>query len=117
MKLQAEKKLGMQLTTVKQQHSKTQEVLKEKENQLEKLQAQLKMTQGSFEEEMKKLKGQITTLEESNAKKASALLSTNTDRPTGIILILLYHKALSEKGDFFPQVFAVSILGAVFVCF
>lgn len=92
----------MQLTTVKQQQSKTQEVLKEKENQLEKLQAQLKTTQGSFEEEMKNLKGQITTLEESNAKKASDLLSTNTDGPTGIILILLYHKALSEKGDFFP---------------
>lgn len=108
----------MQLTTVKQLHSKTQEALKEKENQLAKLQAQLKTTQGSFEEEMKNLKGQITTLEESKAKKASDLLSTNTDRPTGIILILLYHKALSKKGDFFfHQVFAVSISGAVFVCF
>lgn len=104
----------MQLTTVKQQHSKTQEVLKEKENQLENLQAQLKTTQGSFEEEMKKLKGQITTLDESNAKKASDLLSTNTDRPTGIILILLYHKGDPPQP---PQVFAVSILGAVFVCF
>lgn len=110
MKLQAEKKLEMQLTTVKQQHSKTQEALKEKENQLEKLQAQLKTTQGSFEEEMKNLKGQITTLEESNAKKASDLLSTNTDGPTGIILILLYHKALSEKGDFFsPSICCISL--------
>lgn len=70
LKLQAEKKLEMQLSAVKQQHSKTQEAVKEKEGQLEKLQAQLKTTQGSFEEELKRLQGQITTLEQSNAKKA-----------------------------------------------
>lgn len=68
--MQAEKKLEMQLSAVKQQHSKTQEAVKEKEGQLEKLQAQLKTTQGSFEEELKRLAGQITTLEQSNAKKA-----------------------------------------------
>lgn len=71
MKLQAEKKLEMQLSAIKQQHSKTQETAKAKEGQLEKLQAQLKTTQGSFEEELKRLKGQITTLEQTNAKKAS----------------------------------------------
>lgn len=70
LKLQAEKKLEMQLSAVKQQHSKTQEAVKEKEGQLEKLQAQLKTTQGSFEEELKRMQGQITTLEQSNAKKA-----------------------------------------------
>lgn len=68
----------MQLTTGEQQHSKTQEALKEKENQLEKLRAQLKAAQGSFEEEMKKLKGQIGELQEFNVKKASSILNTNT---------------------------------------
>lgn len=71
LKLQAEKKLEMQLSAVKQQLSKTQETVKEKEGQLEKLQAQLKTSQGSFEEQLKRLKGQITTLEQTNVKKAS----------------------------------------------
>lgn len=59
--------------TVGQQHSKTQEALKEKENQLETLRAQFKTAQGSFEEEMKKLKGQIAELQEVNVKKASSI--------------------------------------------
>lgn len=61
----------MQLSSVKQQHSTSQETVKQKEGQLEKLQVQLKTTQGSFEEELKRLKGQISTLEQTNAKKAS----------------------------------------------
>lgn len=69
----------MQLTTVEQQRSKTQEALKEKENQLEKLGAQFKTAQGSSEEEMKKLKGQIAELQEVNVKKASSIYRTNTD--------------------------------------
>lgn len=72
-KCQTEKKLKMQLTTVEQQHSKAQEALKEKENQLEKLRAQLKTAQGSFEEEVKKLKGQVAELQEVNVKKASSI--------------------------------------------
>lgn len=63
----------MQLTTVEQQHSKTQEALKDKESQLEKLRAQLKTAQGSFEEETKKLKGQVAELQEVNVKKASSI--------------------------------------------
>lgn len=70
----------MQLSAIKQQHSKTQETVKEKESQLEKLQAQLKTTQGSFEEELKRLKGQITTLEQTNAKKASDISKWNQTR-------------------------------------
>lgn len=65
--------MNVQLMTVGQQHSKTQEALKEKENQLEKLQAQFKTAQGSFEEEMKKLKSQIAELQEVNVKKASRI--------------------------------------------
>lgn len=65
--------MNVQLMTVGQQHSKTQEALKEKENQLEKLRAQFKTAQGSFEEEMKKLKGQIAELQEVNVKKASCI--------------------------------------------
>lgn len=71
---QAEKKLKGQLTSLEQQHSKTQGALKEKENEVEKLQTQLKTTQGSFEEEMKKLKGRLTELQEVNAKKVSSSL-------------------------------------------
>lgn len=70
--------------TVEQQHSKTQEALKDKENQLEKLRAQFKTAQGSFEEEMKKLKGQIAELQEVNAKKASSISITNTGMHTVI---------------------------------
>lgn len=63
----------MQLTTLEQQHSKTQEAVKEKETELEKLRAQLKTAQGSFEGEMKKLKGQVAQLQEVNVKKASSI--------------------------------------------
>lgn len=68
---QAEKRLKVQLTSAEQQHLKAQEGLKEKQNQLEKLQAQLKTVQGNFEVETKKLKGQIAELQENGAKKAS----------------------------------------------
>lgn len=68
---QAEKRLNVQLTSAEQQQLKAQEGLKEKQNQLEKLQAQLKTVQGNFELETKKLKGQIAELQENGAKKAS----------------------------------------------
>lgn len=68
---QVEKRLKVQLTSVEQQQLNVQEVLKEKQNQLEKLQAQLKTVQGSFEVETKKLKGQIAELQENGAKMAS----------------------------------------------
>lgn len=58
-----------QLTLLEQQHSKTQETLKEKEKEMEKLWAQLTTAQGSFEEEMKKLKGQVMELQGVNVKK------------------------------------------------
>lgn len=61
----------MQLTSAEQQHLKAQEELKEKQNRLEKLQAQLKTVQGNFEVDTKKLKGQIAELQENGAKKAS----------------------------------------------
>lgn len=61
----------MHLASVEQQQLEAQAVLKEKENQLEKLQAQLKTVQGSFEVETKKLKGQIAELQENGARKAS----------------------------------------------
>lgn len=61
----------MQLTSVEQQQLNAQEVLKEKQSQLEKLQAQLKTVQGNFEVETKKLKGQIAELQENGAKRAS----------------------------------------------
>lgn len=63
--------MKVQLTSAEQQHLKAQEGLKEKHNQLEKLQAQLKTVQGNFEVETKKLKGQIAELQENGAKKAS----------------------------------------------
>lgn len=72
-KCQAEKKLKVQLTTLEQQHSKTLEALKEKANESEKLRAQLKTAQGSFEEEMKKLKAQLAQLQEANVKTASRI--------------------------------------------
>lgn len=68
---QAEKRLNVQLTSAEQQQLKAQEGLKEKQNQFEKLQAQLKTVQGNFEVETKKLKGQIAELQENGAKKAS----------------------------------------------
>lgn len=68
---QAETRLKVQLTSAEQQQLKAQEGLKEKQNHLEKLQAQLKTVQGNFEVETKKLKGQIAELQENGAKKAS----------------------------------------------
>ena len=73
---QAEKQLKGQLSSVEKQQSKTQETLKEKENELEKLRAQLKTAQGSFEVEMKKLNRQVTESQEVNAKKVSSILFT-----------------------------------------
>lgn len=61
----------MQLTSVEQQQVKAQEGLKERQNQLEKLQAQHKTVQGSLEVEAKKLKVQIAELQENGAQKAS----------------------------------------------
>lgn len=69
-----EKKLKVQLTTSEQQHSKTQEALKEKETEVEKVRAQLKAAQGSFEEEVKKLKSKVAELNEVNAKMVSSAL-------------------------------------------
>lgn len=69
---QVEKSLTAKLTSLEQQHSKTQEVLKEKENSVQKLQAQLKATQGSFEQDRKKLQGQVAELKEVGVKKASS---------------------------------------------
>lgn len=63
----------MQLTSLEQQHTKTQETLREKENELEKLRTQLKMTQGSLEEQIKKLNGQVTELKEAGVKKVSTV--------------------------------------------
>lgn len=70
-KWQAEKRLKEQLMSVEQQQVKAQEGVKEKQNQLEKLQAQLQTVQGCFEVEAKKLKGQIAEFQENGAKKAS----------------------------------------------
>lgn len=72
-KCQAEKKLKAQLASLEQQNSKTQEALKKKENDLEKLRAQLKTTQGSFEEETKKLNDKVAELQEVNVKKVSSI--------------------------------------------
>lgn len=80
----------MQLSTVEQQHSKAQEALKERGNQLEKVQAQLKATQGSFEEETKKLKCQIAEFQECNVKKASRILTVSTR------LIFLYFDGIVD---------------------
>lgn len=63
----------MQLTLLEQQHTKTQETLREKENELEKLRMQLKTTRGSLEEEIKKLNGQVTELKEAGVKKVSTV--------------------------------------------
>lgn len=78
-KCQAEKKLKAQLASLVQQHSKTQEVLKEKEKDSEKLQVQLKTAQGSFEEEMKKLRGKVAELQEVNVKKVSSIPNSSNE--------------------------------------
>lgn len=76
----------MQLTSLEQQHTKTQETLKEKEKELEKLRAQLKSTQGSLEEEIKKLKGQVTELQEAGVKKVSSIFKLTKE--TCIVYLL-----------------------------
>uniref|UniRef100_A0A674EY72 Early endosome antigen 1 n=1 Tax=Salmo trutta TaxID=8032 RepID=A0A674EY72_SALTR len=63
-------RLNMQLTALTEQHTKTQEALKEKEKGVQQLQAQLTTAQGSFSQEKKKLESQVTKLQGSHAKKA-----------------------------------------------
>lgn len=77
----------MQLTSLEQQHTKTQETLREKENELEKLRTQLKMTQGSLEEEIKKLNGQVTELKEAGVKKVSTVFKLRKE--TSIVHLLI----------------------------
>uniref|UniRef100_A0A4W5LTG0 Early endosome antigen 1 n=1 Tax=Hucho hucho TaxID=62062 RepID=A0A4W5LTG0_9TELE len=72
--LQAEKGLNMQLTALTEQHTKTQEALKEKEKGVQQLQAQLTTAQGSFSQEKKKLESQVTELQGSHAKKEEGRL-------------------------------------------
>uniref|UniRef100_A0A8C7UMS3 Early endosome antigen 1 n=1 Tax=Oncorhynchus mykiss TaxID=8022 RepID=A0A8C7UMS3_ONCMY len=59
-----------ELTALTEQHTKTQEALKEKEKGVQQLQAQLTTAQGSFSQEKKKLESQVTELQGSHAKKA-----------------------------------------------
>lgn len=68
-KCQAEKKLKVQLTSVEQLHAKTQGTLKVKETELEKIQTELKTVKGSLEEEVKKLHGRVTELQDACVKK------------------------------------------------
>lgn len=77
----------MQLTSLEQQHTKTQETLREKENELEKLRTQLKMTQGSLEEEIKKLNGQVTELKEAGVKKVSTVFKLRKE--TSVVHLLI----------------------------
>lgn len=70
-KCQAEKKLKAQLTSLEQQHSKTREALKDKEDEVGKQRELLKTMQKSLEDEVKKLKGQVTQLQEAGVKKVS----------------------------------------------
>uniref|UniRef100_A0AAZ3NM84 Early endosome antigen 1 n=1 Tax=Oncorhynchus tshawytscha TaxID=74940 RepID=A0AAZ3NM84_ONCTS len=67
---QAEKGLKMQLTVLTEQHTKTQEALKEKEKGVQQLQTQLKTAQGSFNQENKKLESQVSELQGAHARKA-----------------------------------------------
>lgn len=84
LKCQAEKKLKVQLTSVEQQHSKTQGALKVKETELEKIQMELKTIKASLEEEVTKLQGQVTELQEARVKKVrSQIIQTKIkDRKT-----------------------------------
>uniref|UniRef100_A0A673X382 Early endosome antigen 1 n=1 Tax=Salmo trutta TaxID=8032 RepID=A0A673X382_SALTR len=65
-----EKGLKMQLTVLTEQHTKTQDALKEKEKGVQQLQTQLKTAQGSFNQENKKLESQVSELQGAHAKKA-----------------------------------------------
>lgn len=77
----------MQLTSLEQQHTKTQETLREKENELEKLRMQLKTTQGSLEEEIKKLNGQVTELKEAGVKKVSTVFKLRREKKSIVHLL------------------------------
>ena len=66
---QAEKGLKMQLTVLTEQHTETQEALKEKEKGVQQLQTQLKTAQGSFNQENKKLESQVSELQGAHARK------------------------------------------------
>uniref|UniRef100_A0A8C8MB57 Early endosome antigen 1 n=1 Tax=Oncorhynchus tshawytscha TaxID=74940 RepID=A0A8C8MB57_ONCTS len=66
----SEKGLKMQLTVLTEQHTKTQEALKEKEKGVQQLQTQLKTAQGSFNQENKKLESQVSELQGAHARKA-----------------------------------------------
>uniref|UniRef100_A0A8C7RES9 Early endosome antigen 1 n=1 Tax=Oncorhynchus mykiss TaxID=8022 RepID=A0A8C7RES9_ONCMY len=65
-----EKGLKMQLTILTEQHTETQEALKEKEKGVQQLQTQLKTAQGSFNQENKKLESQVSELQGAHARKA-----------------------------------------------
>lgn len=69
----------MQLSSLEQQHSKTQETIKEKEKKVEKLQQQLKTTQASLEEEIKKLRSQVTELQEVSNKKVRSIFQVQSN--------------------------------------
>uniref|UniRef100_A0A8C7VTL5 Early endosome antigen 1 n=1 Tax=Oncorhynchus mykiss TaxID=8022 RepID=A0A8C7VTL5_ONCMY len=66
----SEKGLKMQLTILTEQHTETQEALKEKEKGVQQLQTQLKTAQGSFNQENKKLESQVSELQGAHARKA-----------------------------------------------
>uniref|UniRef100_A0A673WT04 Early endosome antigen 1 n=1 Tax=Salmo trutta TaxID=8032 RepID=A0A673WT04_SALTR len=70
VKGQLEKIREMQLTVLTEQHTKTQDALKEKEKGVQQLQTQLKTAQGSFNQENKKLESQVSELQGAHAKKA-----------------------------------------------
>uniref|UniRef100_A0A4W5K3W3 Early endosome antigen 1 n=1 Tax=Hucho hucho TaxID=62062 RepID=A0A4W5K3W3_9TELE len=65
-----EKGLKMQLTVLTEQHTETQDALKEKEKGVQQLQTQLKTAQGSFNQEKKKLESQVSELQGAHARKA-----------------------------------------------
>ncbi|XP_061109284.1 early endosome antigen 1 isoform X6 [Conger conger] len=66
-----EKGLESQMTAQTKLLAQTQELLKEKEKEMQQLQEETKMAQGSFDQQVKKLEGQLTSLQTLNAKKAS----------------------------------------------
>lgn len=75
---QAEKGLKMQLTVLTEQHTKTQDALKEKEKGVQQLQTQLKTAQGSFNQENKKLESQVSELQGAHARKVRRHTHTHT---------------------------------------
>ncbi|KAJ8269411.1 hypothetical protein COCON_G00120180 [Conger conger] len=67
-----EKGLESQMTAQTKLLAQTQELLKEKEKEMQQLQEETKMAQGSFDQQVKKLEGQLTSLQTLNAKKVEA---------------------------------------------